>query len=83
MFAVFMVILLQYPYEQTALQLNIAACQHALAEYVRAIEWADKVLGDQPNHAKALYRRGMAHIFTGDFDDARADFQRVGTILML
>lgn len=36
-----------------------------------------QVLDANPVHVKALYRRGMAYMSTGDFEEARADFKRV------
>ncbi|GJP61084.1 hypothetical protein CLOP_g18290 [Closterium sp. NIES-67] len=67
----------QFNAVQVALQLNVAACQHGMGEYARAMEWADKVLTEQPNHSKALYRRGLARMHSAAFDEARADFQRM------
>ncbi|KAK8685343.1 hypothetical protein V6N13_041346 [Hibiscus sabdariffa] len=34
-----------------------------------------RVLDATPVHVKALYRRGMAYMAAGDFEEARADFQ--------
>ncbi|CAI5468444.1 unnamed protein product [Closterium sp. Yama58-4] len=67
----------QFNSVQTALQLNVAACQHGMGEYARAIEWADKVLTEQPNHSKALYRRSLARMHSAAFDEARADLHRM------
>lgn len=36
-----------------------------------------KVLDANPVHVKALYRRGMAYMAGGDFEEARADFNKV------
>ncbi|MCI30648.1 peptidyl-prolyl cis-trans isomerase PASTICCINO1-like, partial [Trifolium medium] len=33
------------------------------------------VLEANPAHVKGLYRRGMAYMGNGDFDEARADFK--------
>ncbi|KAL8158894.1 hypothetical protein V2J09_000431 [Rumex salicifolius] len=33
-----------------------------------------RVLDTNPGHVKALYRRGMAHMAAGDFEEARNDF---------
>ncbi|KAL9273705.1 Peptidyl-prolyl cis-trans isomerase PASTICCINO1-like protein [Drosera capensis] len=41
----------------------------------KSIEACEKVLDSNPVHVKALYRRGMAHIAAGDFEEARTDFQ--------
>ncbi|OMO97342.1 hypothetical protein COLO4_14681 [Corchorus olitorius] len=37
----------------------------------------EKVLDATPVHAKALYRRGMAYMAAGDFEEARSDFQKM------
>ncbi|KAL5991648.1 hypothetical protein ACLOJK_012557 [Asimina triloba] len=34
-----------------------------------------RVLETSPAHAKALYRRGVAYMSVGDFDEARSDFE--------
>lgn len=36
-----------------------------------------QVLDANPVHVKALYRRGMAYMEAGDYDEARADFNKV------
>lgn len=36
-----------------------------------------KVLDANPAHVKALYRRGMAYMAVGNFEEARADFNKV------
>lgn len=36
-----------------------------------------KVLDANPAHVKALYRRGMAYMAVGNFEEARADFSKV------
>lgn len=41
-----------------------------------------KVLEANPAHVKGLYRRGMAYMTAGDFEEARADFNMVGIFIM-
>ncbi|KAL0016147.1 hypothetical protein SO802_003216 [Lithocarpus litseifolius] len=57
------------------LHLNVAACQLKLGECRKSIETCNKVLDANHAHVKALYRRGMAYMATGDFEEARADFK--------
>lgn len=56
------------------LHLNVAACYLRMGECRKSIETCEKVLDASPAHAKALYRRGMAYMEAGDFEEARNDF---------
>ncbi|KAH9301633.1 hypothetical protein KI387_013216, partial [Taxus chinensis] len=56
------------------LQLNVAACYQKIGEYKKALESCNKVLGENHGHVKALYRRGIAYMACGDFNEARKDF---------
>ncbi|OIT36449.1 PREDICTED: peptidyl-prolyl cis-trans isomerase PASTICCINO1 [Nicotiana attenuata] len=62
------------------LHLNVAACFLKLGEYKKSIEACNKVLDANPVHVKALYRRGMAYMASGDFEEARADFNKMMSI---
>ncbi|KAH9605321.1 hypothetical protein KSS87_022449 [Heliosperma pusillum] len=62
---------------RNALQLNVAACYLKMGECRKSIETCDKVLDANPVHAKALYRRGMAYMELGDFEEAKSDFNRM------
>ncbi|KAE8696546.1 Peptidyl-prolyl cis-trans isomerase PASTICCINO1 [Hibiscus syriacus] len=57
------------------LHLNVAACFLKMGECRKSIEACNKVLDATPVHVKALYRRGMAYMAAGDFEEARNDFQ--------
>ncbi|XP_002528185.2 peptidyl-prolyl cis-trans isomerase PASTICCINO1 [Ricinus communis] len=57
------------------LNLNLAACYLKMGECKKSIEYCNKVLDANPAHAKALYRRGMAYMTDGDFEEARRDFE--------
>ncbi|CAJ1949252.1 unnamed protein product [Sphenostylis stenocarpa] len=57
------------------LHLNVAACHLKLGECKKSIETCNKVLEANPAHVKGLYRRGMAYMTAGDFEEARADFK--------
>lgn len=56
------------------LHLNVAACYLRMGECRKSIETCEKVLDASPAHVKALYRRGMAYMEAGDFEEARNDF---------
>ncbi|KAM1648521.1 hypothetical protein FF1_009789 [Malus domestica] len=56
------------------LHLNVAACFLKMGECRKSIETCNKVLEANPGHVKALYRRGMAYITLGDFEEAKRDF---------
>ncbi|KAL6534325.1 G1/S-specific cyclin pas1 [Orobanche hederae] len=59
------------------LHLNVAACWLKMGEFRKSIEACNKVLDTNPVHSKALYRRGMAYMAAGDFEEARADFNKM------
>lgn len=42
-----------------------------------------QVLDANPAHVKGLYRRGMAYMAAGDFEEARNDFEMVMLITLL
>ncbi|KAH7404870.1 hypothetical protein KP509_15G048000 [Ceratopteris richardii] len=56
------------------LHLNVAACFQKIDDHVKAIESCNKVLDENPNHVKALYRRGMSYLAVADFNEAKSDF---------
>lgn len=60
---------------RNSLHLNVAACYQKMGENKKSIDACNKVLDGSPAHAKALYRRGMAYMLAGDFDEARNDFK--------
>ncbi|KAF3668655.1 putative pentatricopeptide repeat-containing protein-like, partial [Capsicum annuum] len=51
-----------------------------LGEHKKSIEACNKVLDANPVHVKALYRCGMAYMASGDFEEARADFNKMMSI---
>ncbi|KAK8944971.1 Peptidyl-prolyl cis-trans isomerase PASTICCINO1 [Platanthera zijinensis] len=59
---------------RNTLHLNVAACFQKMGEYRKSIETCNKVLDANPVNVKALYRRGMAYMLSGDFEEARKDF---------
>ncbi|KAA8518968.1 hypothetical protein F0562_016258 [Nyssa sinensis] len=62
------------------LHLNVAACFLKMGECRKSIEACNKVLDANPVHVKALYRRGMAYMSAGDFEEARSDFNKMISI---
>mmetsp|Transcript_148316 Transcript_148316/g.385594 ORF Transcript_148316/g.385594 Transcript_148316/m.385594 type:complete len:887 (-) Transcript_148316:85-2745(-) len=62
---------------RVALLLNLAACDLKTGDYARVIETCNTVLDDQPDHQKALYRRGVACSHLGRLDAASADLRKV------
>ncbi|KAK2972257.1 hypothetical protein RJ640_014315 [Escallonia rubra] len=62
------------------LNLNVAACLLKMGECKKSIEACNKVLEANPGHVKALYRRGMAYMSAGDFEEARNDFNKMMSI---
>ncbi|XP_058109380.1 peptidyl-prolyl cis-trans isomerase PASTICCINO1 [Magnolia sinica] len=60
---------------RNSLHLNVAACYQKMGECRKSIEACNKVLDGSPAHVKALYRRGVAYMSAGDFDEARSDFK--------
>ncbi|KAM6563401.1 hypothetical protein CsatB_023399 [Cannabis sativa] len=59
------------------LHLNVAACYLKMGECKKSIETCNKVLDVNTAHVKALYRRGMAYMEGGDFEEAKSDFQNM------
>lgn len=55
--------------------LNIAAVELKLNNADCAKKACDEVLLNDPNNAKALYRRGQAHISLKNYDDALVDLE--------
>lgn len=58
---------------RVALFLNLAACQLKLGQNTHVVDNCSKVLAQEPNNVKALYRRGVASKNIGDLDQAWED----------
>lgn len=56
--------------------LNLAAGELKLRNATNAKNACDEVLLNDPNNAKALYRRGQAHIELKNYDDALVDLEQ-------
>mmetsp|Transcript_46225 Transcript_46225/g.128450 ORF Transcript_46225/g.128450 Transcript_46225/m.128450 type:complete len:414 (+) Transcript_46225:56-1297(+) len=56
----------------TAVQLNVMATKLRIGEEEEALLNGEKVLEIVPNHAKALYRMGQAHVALGNYKKAEA-----------
>ena len=52
---------------------NLAACQFQWGNFTLVVDLATKVLEDQPDNVKLLYRRGVSHLEMKDFEAAKAD----------
>lgn len=67
---------------QPILQINVAVCLNLAAGELKlrnatnAKNACDEVLLNEPNNAKALYRRGQAHIELKNYDDALVDLEQ-------
>ncbi|KNA22518.1 hypothetical protein SOVF_033510 [Spinacia oleracea] len=59
------------------LHLNVAACYLKMGECRKSIETCDKVLDANPVHVKAIYRRGMAYMELGEFEEAKNNFEKM------
>jgi len=53
--------------------LNITQCDLRLEDFLEASRHASEVIDIDPDNCKAIYRRGIAHMSTGDLDEAKAD----------
>nr|CAG4641029.1 EOG090X09NR [Eulimnadia texana] len=62
------------------LLLNYSQCQLLQENYYDAIEQCTKVLEQDPDNVKALYRRGMAHIKVWNPDQAQKDLTRAAEL---
>nr|XP_012423138.1 PREDICTED: FK506-binding protein-like isoform X2 [Odobenus rosmarus divergens] len=65
------------PPERTVLHANLAACQLLLGQPQLAAQSCDRVLAREPDHLKALYRRGVAQAALGNLEKATADLRKV------
>ncbi|XP_027976420.1 FK506-binding protein-like isoform X2 [Eumetopias jubatus] len=65
------------PPERTVLHANLAACQLLLGQPQLAAQSCDRVLEREPDHLKALYRRGVAQAALGNLEKATADLRKV------
>lgn len=65
-------------YQENAIALysNMALVHLKNRDEVKCIEFAEKALEIDPNHAKSIFRRGLAHMDLCRWDDAERDFRR-------
>ena len=52
---------------------NLATCRMKVNQFHLAAECCSKVLKDDPDHVKCLFRRGQAYMELNDFDLAKSD----------
>ena len=65
---------------KTSSTLNLAACAHSTGSYSEAIQWCERVLEDDSQNTKALFRRNKALVGLARFDEALADLDALITI---
>lgn len=53
--------------------LNLSQCSIKLEDFPSAVKHTTDVLVIEPKNCKALYRRGMAHMLSGNLQESRAD----------
>lgn len=56
---------------------NSAMCFIRLEKWSDCKKMATAAIAEDPNNAKAFYRRGLAYLETKDFEEATSDFKRV------
>lgn len=60
--------------------LNLALAYLKVKEYQLAIKFATQALSKDPENAKALFRRGSAHMARGELDKAKEDLKQANEI---
>ena len=55
---------------------NLCASYVLLGQYDTALEYCNQAIGENPNNWRALCNRALTYIYTGRFDEARADLDR-------
>ena len=62
---------------KTSSMLNLAACEQQLQAYSEAIQWCERVLEDDTENTKALFRRSKALASLAKFEEALADLDKM------
>ena len=62
--------------KKVPLLLNYAQCKLIMKEYAEVIRHTTTVLEFDANNVKALFRRGKAHAWSWNVEEARADFSK-------
>lgn len=62
------------------LLLNHSQCKMIEKDYYSAIRSLNKVISKDASNTKAYYRRGKAHLELSNYDEAKADFQKVQSL---
>jgi len=52
---------------------NLAACHFQWKNFKSVVELSEKVIQNQPNNVKTLYRKGVANMELGEYEDAEKD----------
>lgn len=58
-------------------RLNLAMCMIKISDWLEARNLCDKVIEENPNHAKAYFRRGESLIALNEHELAKTDFHKV------
>jgi len=61
-------------------KLNLAACAQKLGEHPVALKLLNEVLGVDPSHPKALYRRGQTYMHLSEWEAAREDYRKMAAL---
>lgn len=62
--------------ERRAALSNLCAGHLMLKQYDTALEWCDRAIEDNQNNWRAFSNRALVNVYTGRFDEARADLER-------
>lgn len=62
---------------KTSSMLNMAACEQQLGAYGEAIQWCERVLDDDTENTKAMFRRSKALVGLAKFEEALADLDKM------
>jgi FK506-binding protein 4/5 len=65
---------------ELTLDLNMAACQLKLKNYLKAIDHCKMALQIEPQHPKAFFRIGQAHLEMGNLAEATQHFKKVAEL---
>jgi len=60
---------------------NLCLCYAKFNDFDKVILYSSQILASQPDHAKALFRRGSAYRSTRRFDESRADLMSAARLL--
>ncbi len=62
---------------KTSSMLNLAACEQQLQAYSEAVQWCERVLEDDTENTKALFRRSKALASLAKFEESLIDLDKI------